>query len=75
MSKFWDKVRECKHKNLWPCYSAYVSCGTPYCSGHEYHCKDCKAYVTECGCGFCNGLSGWPWSRVKKKTKYHYANS
>ena len=63
MSKFWDKVRECKHKNTYPDYYQNVYCGTPYCSGGESHCKDCGVYISECQCGYCNGMSGWPWKR------------
>ena len=63
LSKFWDKVLKCEHKNLDPNYYEHVSCGTPYCSGHETHCLDCGVYISECGCGFNNGMSGWPYRR------------
>lgn len=63
MDKFWEKVSKCKHENLSPDYCETVSCGTPYCKGSEVHCLDCGVYITECGCGCCNGMSGWPESR------------
>jgi hypothetical protein len=72
MSNFWDKVAKCKHENTWDCYDAYVGCDTPYCSASEYHCKDCKAYITECDCGSSSGISGWPHKRVMKWQKKKY---
>ena len=66
MSKFWDKVLKCKHENLYPHYLRGISCPTPYCRGHETHCKDCGAYITTCGCGFLSGMSGWSESRSRK---------
>jgi hypothetical protein len=63
--KFWDKVASCNHE-FCDNYIYYVSCGTPHCQGVEYRCKKCKAYVTECGCGYCNGISGWPEKRYRK---------
>lgn len=38
MTKFWDRVSECEHKNLSPDYDIYISCPTPHCSGTETHC-------------------------------------
>lgn len=70
---FWDRVAGCKHENLYPNYSASVACGTPYCSGHEYHCKDCGVFIADCGCGFVRGLSGWPearWRKLRRKKYY-----
>jgi len=70
MSKFWDKVEKCDHKNLSPDYIEPVYCGTPYCSGYEEHCLDCGVFITKCGCGFCNGMSGWPerrWRDIERK--------
>jgi len=73
---FWDKVSKCKHKNLSPNYLEYVECGTPLCQGYESHCLDCGAYITECGCGFVSGISGWgerrnqaQWRKNEKKLK------
>jgi len=63
MPKFWKKVLKCKHENLNPNYCQFVGCGTPYCSGWEVHCLDCGAYISECGLGFMNGVSGWPYKR------------
>ena len=63
---FWERVQQCKHTNLYPDYYTYVSCGTPYCSAGEVHCKDCGAFITTCGCGYCNEISGWPYLRQKK---------
>lgn len=63
MTKFWDKVLKCKHENIDPDYYDYVSCSTPYCTGYEIRCADCGVYITKCGCGACNGMSGWPDKR------------
>jgi len=62
MNNFWDKVEKCSHENLSD-YHETVLCPTPYCSGYENHCLDCGVYISKCGCGFNNGLSGWPQSR------------
>jgi len=63
MSKFWEKVEKCEHKNLNPNYFESISCDTPYCHGSEEHCLDCGVYISKCGCGFNNGMSGWPERR------------
>lgn len=68
--KFWDKVDKCKHDNLSPIYIENINCWTPYCEGTETHCLDCGVYIIKCGCGFCNGMSGWPekrWKPIWKK--------
>jgi hypothetical protein len=73
MSKFWDKVIKCKHEHLNPNYWEYIYCPTPYCSGHEVHCLDCGVFITKCGCGSNNGMSGWPerrWIRFEKKKRW-----
>ena len=71
MSKeFWDKVDKCKHKNMNPDHVKIVYCSTPYCGGWEEHCFDCGVYITKCGCGFNNGMSGWPekrWTTVREE--------
>jgi len=69
MNKFWDKVSKCKHKNLSPDYNVGGNCATPYCSWWEDYCLDCGVYITKCGCGFNNGMSGWPYKRWVKKYK------
>ena len=77
MTKFWDKVIKCEHKNLDPNYYEYVPCGTPYCGGHEMRCLDCGVYITKCGCGFNNGMSGWPdrrWRRLWRKKERIYVS-
>ncbi len=58
MSAFWDKVNQCNHEPTQN-YLEHIGCGTPYCRGQEWHCKKCGVYITECGCGFLNGMSGW----------------
>lgn len=63
--KFWDKVKKCKHENLSETYYQMFTCDTPYCSGHEVRCKDCGVYISKCGCGANNGMSGWPMKRRK----------
>lgn len=60
---FWERVRKCDHKNLSPDYAVGFGCGTPYCRVTEDHCLSCGVYITKCGCGFFNGMSGWPESR------------
>lgn len=66
MNEFWKKVTKCKHKNLSPDYCESVYCDTPYCGGYEVHCLDCGAYISKCGCGCCNDVSGWPQKRWHK---------
>jgi len=71
-NKFWDKVLKCEHKNTSKNYCEVVYCGTPYCSGSEYHCLDCGVYFSECRCGAGNGMSGWSakrWNNLNKKKK------
>jgi len=63
---FWTKTLRCKHERLSSTYYESISCPTPYCSGEEVHCLECGAYISRCGCGFCNGISGWPNKRYRK---------
>jgi len=69
---FQDRVGTCpsRHinepRNLSPTYSAMIVCSTPYCSGHEVRCQDCGVYISKCGCGSENGMSGWPHKRWRK---------
>jgi hypothetical protein len=65
-NKFWEKVDKCKHTNLVPHYYEYVSCPTPECGGSEVRCNDCNVFITKCGCGYNNGMSGWPEKRWRK---------
>lgn len=67
MSDFWDRVANCDHDNISNTYNPVVSCDTPYCTAHEYHCLDCSAYIGECRCGAQRGISGWPASRWRKQ--------
>ncbi len=62
MSKFWDRVEKCNHKDRTN-YYVDVYCSTPYCSGHESHCRSCGVYISECGCSSESGMSGWPRAR------------
>lgn len=66
MSKFWDKVEKCNHKNISPNYLDGGQCETSYCEWSEDHCLDCGVYITKCGCGYCNRMDGWPWKKRKK---------
>ena len=66
---FWTKVENCKHENLSPNYYETIACRTPYYGGSEVHCLDCGVYISSCGCGFCNGMSGWPNRRHRNKKK------
>ena len=68
----WDKVLTCPHKNTTDYYED-VFCGTPYCSGYEYHCKDCGAFITECSCKTMSGVSGWSSKRWKAHWNRHFA--
>lgn len=63
---FWDKVKKCRHKNLSPDYAVPIYCQTPYCGGDEAHCLDCGVFISKCGCGYNNGMSGWPQKRWRK---------
>jgi len=67
MSRFWERVHACEHENISENYFQYISCSTPYCGGEEEHCLDCGVYITECKCGFCRGMSGWPEKRWRKR--------
>lgn len=72
VSKFWDKVLKCEHKNLYPDYYEGWSCsgaGHVGCMASEYHCKDCGVYFSECGCHTDEGMSGWPWRRWRNLWK------
>ena len=69
MDKFWEQVCDCDHEDLYPDYDDDVSCGTPYCSGLETHCRKCGVFIVSCGCGFLSSFSGWPekrWRIVRK---------
>jgi hypothetical protein len=65
MANFWDKVDNCQHE-FYDNYYKYIPCGTPYCGGKELHCKKCGVYISTCGCGSSDGLSGWSYKRWKK---------
>ena len=41
-------------------------CSTPFCAGHEVHCKDCGRFISSCLCGASDGESGWPYLRWKR---------
>jgi len=66
--------KQCKHKNLFPNYLEFFNCPTPYCSGSEIHCSDCKMFISTCGCGFNNEVSGWPRKRYIRKEFKEYTN-
>jgi hypothetical protein len=71
MEKFWDKVNKCKHEET-DKYLEFINCETPYCSGSEWHCKHCGVYISECGCGYNDGMSGWShkrWNTYYKNKK------
>jgi len=70
---YWKKVSKCKHTNLSPDYLEDVYCDTPYCGGWEDHCLDCGVYITKCGCGFNNGMSGWPEKRHRLEERKKYS--
>jgi len=74
-NKFWDKVLKCKHENLDPNYYEYIGCPTPYCSGSEVHCLDCGVFISECGCGYNNGMSGWPHKRWQTERSKKYGSN
>ena len=51
------KRNPCKGEHDWfPNYLAPWMCmGAELCRGQESHCRKCRWYVSECGCGCCNG--------------------
>ena len=57
----WDKVAKCKHEDLYENYCVTIACLCD--SGVEYHCRDCQAFIIECGCGSVVGISGWSNAR------------
>ncbi len=65
VSRFWRRVGRCKHE-WYPNYLEYVPCSTPMCGGSESYCMKCGVYVTKCGCGCENGMSGWPYRRFRR---------
>jgi len=67
LERFWAKVVNCKHENLSPNYSEPIYCSTPYCCGSEDHCLDCGVYISTCGCGYNNGMSGWSNKRWERR--------
>lgn len=73
METFWKKVHKCKHEPT-SNYLKYIYCDTPYCSCHEWHCRKCGVYISECGCGCNNGMSGWSEKRWKNYNKKKYKN-
>lgn len=60
---FWDKVEKCNHENLSSDYLQTFRCETPQCTGSEVHCLDCGVYLSDCGCHYNQGMSGWPRQR------------
>lgn len=65
----WAIVESCHHESESPGSYRMIYCGTPYCSGSEFYCQDCHAYITRCGCGGCNGIGGWSERRHRKQQK------
>jgi hypothetical protein len=65
-SCFWASVDACDHERLSKTYLVNLYCPTPYCRGQEIHCLDCGAYISSCGCGFLDAVSGWSSARWKK---------
>jgi hypothetical protein len=66
-NKFWDKVYKCQHEPT-ENYLENFSCSTTYCDGMEWRCKHCGVYISECGCGSNNGMSGWSMKRWRKNS-------
>ena len=49
------KARPCrKHEDDGRYYRGFT-CGTPYCEAHEWRCKKCRWFISECLCHFCSG--------------------
>ena len=69
INSFWARVDSCEHRDedSSPDYGPSINCMTPYCEGHEYHCLRCGVYISHCGCGSNNGMSGWPMRRWNKR--------
>jgi hypothetical protein len=66
VSRFWVSVDQCDHERMSQGYLVDLSCSTPYCRGREEHCLDCGAYISSCGCGHLDGVSGWSKARWTK---------
>jgi hypothetical protein len=66
---FWDKISKCDHEPT-NNYLESISCQTDYCNGSEWRCKHCGVYISECGCGYNNRMSGWS----KKRWNTYYKN-
>jgi len=66
-SKFWEKVHNCQHE-FYDDYYGYINCDMAYLGSNasESHCKKCGVYISECGCGCSNGMSGWSAERRRK---------
>lgn len=70
MNIFKNKAQSCKHEHL-SNYHKTGKCATDFCWWEEHHCIECGAYVTTCGCGFNNGIDGWPSKRRNKERQYN----
>ena len=62
---FWETVGECNHE--YSEYFKFVSCDTPYCGGQEERCNKCHVYMSDCGCHYNAGMSGWSSKRWSKQ--------
>lgn len=60
MSRFWTKVRRCKHDPS-DYYEAVYGCTCGDAS--EHRCKKCSVFYTEDPCGEWVGMSGWSHKR------------
>lgn len=72
IQSFWHKVRRCKHKRLSD-YNAHTHCANQSLGcegGMESHCLTCGAFITECPCGYENGISGWSNRRWKDRVRW-----
>lgn len=63
---YWERVAACEHVPRSD-YLKTFTCATPECSGREERCEKCRVYITWCGCGFENALSGWSRARWRSR--------
>ncbi len=64
------ETKPCNHNVLYDNYCHTWSCMPEVgCYGDEIHCRVCGRFVSKCGCGCCDGESGWSDRRRRKYNK------
>lgn len=74
---FWDRVHACAHtdEDRSKTHSKLLRCPTPGCSGSESRCLACGVYISRCGCGYLDGMDGWPDSKRSKGLRPYRSGS